>query len=55
MDDRGKSASPRYKVLNIDKSIKSYEEGTDTTISKDLYDKLVKTRDVTEKILKNEL
>lgn len=49
--DNRKNMSERYKILNINTSIEAYENHTDSSISKTLYDNLVKARNATEKIL----
>ena len=49
------SVNGRFKILDIEKSIKAYEEGTDSSISKTLYEKLVSAKTFTDKILKGEI
>lgn len=51
VDNRGANSAERFKILNITKSIEAYENKTDSSISKTLYDKLVAARNSTDKIL----
>lgn len=55
VDNRGANAKERYKILDVNKSIADYENKTDTSISTTLYQKLIKVRDSTEKILSNNM
>lgn len=55
VDNRGANAQERYKILDVNKSIAAYENKTDSSISAALYQKLVKVRDSTEKILNNKM
>ena len=55
VDNRGGQATERFKILNIDKSIESYENKTDSSISATLYNNLKKAREATTKILRGEI
>ena len=50
VENRGKSADERFKILDIKKSISAYEAG-DTSISKTLYNKLVTALETADKVL----
>ena len=50
VENRGKGADERFKILDVKKEIAAYDAG-ESKISKTLYDKLTKVVTVTEKIL----
>lgn len=55
VDNRGGQAAERFKILNIDKSIKAYQNKSDSSISDTLYSKLTKAKEATDKILRGDI
>ena len=45
----------KFKILDIDKTLKEYENGTNTSIGKDVYNNLVKQKEKIKSILGEEI